>query len=249
MNPTWLYTFGSVLIISLVSLIGVVALSLSTRVLGTLMIYLVSFAAGTLFGSAFIHLLPEAFTNGSDPTLVSLLIIGGLMSFFIVEKFFRWRHCHIPTSEKHLHPIVPMNIVGDGMHNFIDGVLIAVTYTVSIPLGIAATIAVLFHEIPQEIGDFSVLVHGGLTVKKALWLNFLSSLMAVVGAGAALIFGTHMEGIIQWLIPITAGGFIYIAGSDLIPEMHHSTDVRKSFIQMVMMLLGVAALTGLKIWG
>ncbi|MFQ6611796.1 MAG: ZIP family metal transporter [Fidelibacterota bacterium] len=248
MTTPWFYTFGSVVLVSLVSLVGVVALSISGTVLSAMMVYLVSFAAGTLFGSAFIYLLPEAFANDGNTILVSLLIIGGLMSFFIVEKFFRWRHCHIPTSKKHVHPIVPMNIVGDGMHNFIDGVLIAVTYAVSIPLGVATTVAVLFHEIPQEIGDFSVLIHGGLTVKKALWLNFLSSLMAVVGAIAALVFGKNMQDVAQLLIPITAGGFIYIAGSDLIPEMHHATDARKSFVQMIMMLLGVAVLTGLKLW-
>lgn len=245
---TWIYALGSVLVVSLISLLGVFTLSFSTRLLSSLMMYLVSFAAGTLFGGAFIHLLPEAFARATNPTFVSLWTIGGLFMFFIMEKFFRWRHCHIPTSDTHVHPIVPMNVVGDGLHNLIDGIIIGVSYTISIPLGIATTAAVLFHEIPQEIGDFGILIHGGLSVKKALWLNFLSALLAVVGVVVALFFGNKVHGLSDLLIPVTAGGFIYIAGSDLIPEMHNATEARKSFLQLVMMVLGVTVMAALGIW-
>jgi len=244
----WVYTLGSVFLVSLISLLGAITITFSTRLIDSLMDYIVSFATGTLFGGAFIHLLPQAFSDNSESTFVSLWIIGGLLLFFIMEKIFRWRHCHIPTSRSHIHPIVPMNVVGDGMHNLIDGILIGVSYAVSIPLGAATTVAVLFHEVPQEIGDFGILLHGGLSKKKALWLNFLSALMAFVGAVAVLILGKQVDGLSAILIPVTAGGFIYIAGSDLIPEMHTSTDIKKSLLQLTMMVLGIMVMAILAIW-
>ena len=164
--------------VSLVSLVGLVTLSISRKLLDRIMTYLVSFATGSLFGGALIHLLPEAFASASNPLHVSLWTIGGLATFFVMEKFFRWRHCHHPTTNEHVHPIVPMNIFGDAMHNFIDGVLIAISYSASIPLGVATTVAVLFHEIPQEISDYSILINGGLSVKKALMVNLMSASLA-----------------------------------------------------------------------
>lgn len=207
------------------------------------MTYMVSFATGSLFGGALIHLLPEAFETATNPIFVSLWTIGGIATFFVMEKFFRWRHCHYPTTDDHIHPVVPMNIFGDAMHNFIDGVLIAISYSASIPLGIATTVAVLFHEIPQEISDYSILINGGLSVKKALMVNFVSASLAMVGALFALQLGKNITGFTDALVPITAGGFLYIAGSDLIPELHHNTDAKKSLIQLLMLILGVAVMT------
>ena len=210
------YTIISVLIISSISMIGLITLSLSKRILDKLITYLVSFATGTLFGGALIHLLPQAYASNMSSLSVSLWTIAGLSTFFIMEKFFRWRHCHHPTTKEHLHPIVPMNIFGDTIHNFIDGILIAISFTASIPLGIATSVAVLFHEIPQEISDFSILIKGGLSVKKALLVNILGALVSFFGALIALQMGEHINGFTNALIPFTAGGFIYIAGSDLI---------------------------------
>ena len=244
----WIYTLSSVFIVSLISLLGAITITFSTRIIEKSMDYLVSFATGTLFGGAFIHLLPQAFSNVSNSTTASLWIIAGLLLFFIMEKIFRWRHCHIPTSTSHIHPVVPMNVVGDGMHNLIDGLLIGVSFSVSIPLGMATTIAVLFHEVPQEIGDFSILLFGGLSKKKALWLNFLSALMAFVGAIAVLVLGKQINSLSEILIPVTAGGFIYIAGSDLIPEMHSSTNIKKSLLQLTMMVLGIMIMAVLTLW-
>jgi zinc and cadmium transporter len=164
-----------------------------------------------------------------------------------MEKFFRWRHCHHPTTKEHLHPIVPMNIFGDTIHNFIDGILIAISFTASIPLGIATSVAVLFHEIPQEISDFSILIKGGLSVKKALLVNILGALVSFFGALIALQMGEHINGFTNALIPFTAGGFIYIAGSDLIPELHHNTEISKSFIQLIMLIFGVFTMTILEL--
>jgi zinc and cadmium transporter len=244
-GQTWLYALGSVLLVSLVSLTGVATLSLSRNLLNRILLFLVSFAVGSLLGGAFIHLLPEAFASDLNPMIVSGSVLGGIILFFILEKFFRWRHCHHETTADHVHPVVPMNIFGDAMHNFIDGILIGVSYSVSIPLGMATTVAVLLHEIPQEIGDFGILIHGGLTVKKALLFNFTSALTSVIGVILALVLGTSLEGIVLYFLPMTAGGFIYIAGSDLIPELHHNTDVKVSIIQLLALLGGIAIMFGL----
>ena len=246
-SQTWLYALGSVLLVSLVSLAGAATLSLSRSFLKRILLFLVSFAVGSLLGGAFIHLLPEAFASDLNPLVVSGSVLAGIILFFILEKFFRWRHCHQETTADHVHPVVPMNIFGDAMHNFIDGILIGVTYAVSIPLGMATTVAVLLHEIPQEIGDFSILIHGGLTVKKALLFNFASALTAVIGVVLALMLGTSMEGVLLYFLPMTAGGFIYIAGSDLIPELHHNTDVKISIMQLLALLGGIAIMFGLAI--
>jgi zinc and cadmium transporter len=237
------YTILSVLLVSIVSLAGLVTLSMSRKLLDRIMTYLVSFATGSLFGGALIHLLPEAYASASNPLHVSLWTIGGLATFFVMEKFFRWRHCHHPTTDEHVHPVVPMNIFGDGMHNFIDGVLIAISYSASIPLGISTTVAVLFHEIPQEISDYSILINGGLSMKKALLVNLMTASLALVGAMFALQMGKSITGFTDALVPITAGGFLYIAGSDLIPELHHNTDAKKSVIQLLMLIAGVAVMT------
>jgi zinc and cadmium transporter len=246
-SQTWLYALGSVLLVSLVSLAGAATLSLSRSFLKRILLFLVSFAVGSLLGGAFIHLLPEAFASDLNPLVVSGSVLAGIILFFILEKFFRWRHCHQETTADHVHPVVPMNIFGDAMHNFIDGILIGVTYAVSIPLGMATTVAVLLHEIPQEIGDFSILIHGGLTVKKALLFNFASALTSVIGVVLALMLGTSMEGVLLYFLPMTAGGFIYIAGSDLIPELHHNTDVKISILQLLALLGGIAIMFGLAI--
>ena len=247
-SDTWLYALLSVLIVSLISLVGVVTLSFSRKFLNRIILFLVSFAVGSLLGGAFIHLLPEAFASDLNTFAVSGSVLFGIVLFFVLEKFLRWRHCHHETTKDHVHPVVPMNIFGDAMHNFIDGILIGVSYAVSIPMGFATTVAVLLHEIPQEIGDFGILVHGGLTVRKALIFNFASALTSFVGVTLALILGSSMENFALFLLPLTAGGFIYIAGSDLIPELHHDTDLISSIIQLLALLGGIAIMFGLKIW-
>lgn len=238
----WIYSIVSVFLISLVSLIGVLALSLNRDRLAKLTLFLVSFAVGGLFGDAFIHLLPESFQELGTNLSVSLYVISGILIFFVLEKFLRWRHCHIPTSEEHMHPLATINLVGDAVHNLIDGMLVGASYMVSLPIGIATTLAVIMHEIPQEVGDFGVLIHGGLSVKKALALNFLSALTAMLGVILAIVLGSEIEGFSLSLLPITAGGFLYIAGSDLIPELHHEVKVLRSLLQFVMILLGVGVM-------
>ena len=238
----WIYSVVSVFLISLVSLIGVLALSLNRDRLAKLTLFLVSLAVGGLFGDAFIHLLPESFQELGTNLSVSLYVISGILIFFVLEKFLRWRHCHIPTSEEHMHPLATINLVGDAVHNLIDGMLVGASYMVSLPIGIATTLAVIMHEIPQEVGDFGVLIHGGLSVKKALTFNLLSALTAMLGAILAIVMGSEIEGFSLSLLPITAGGFLYIAGSDLIPELHHEVKASKSLLQFIMILLGVGVM-------
>jgi zinc and cadmium transporter len=245
MDQAWLYTIGSVFLVSIIAFVGVFALSLKEETLKRIVLYLVSFAAGALFGGAFIHLLPEAAEEFGFSARISIYLILGIVTFFIVEKFIHWRHCHIPTSKDHPHPFAYMNLIGDGVHNFIDGLIIAGSYLVSIPLGMATTIAVILHEIPQEIGDFSVLVHGGFSRKRALLLNFVTALTAVIGALVALILGGFFDNTASFLLPFAAGGFIYIAGSDLIPELQKECAPKKSAIQLLFFLLGIAVMLGL----
>jgi zinc and cadmium transporter len=245
----WSFTLLSVVFVSLISLVGVFFLSFSLRRLRRILLVLVSFAVGGLFGDAFIHLLPEAFEKISSRLATSLFIIIGLLVFFAVEKFIRWRHCHIPTSEHHPHPVVTMNLIGDGVHNFIDGMVIAASYSVNIGLGFTTTLAVILHEIPQEIGDFGVLVNGGLSPRRALLYNFFSALAALAGAVAALLVGPLIKNFSIFLLPVTAGGFIYIAGSDLIPELQHCEDLKETIIQFLAIVLGIGIMAALLIVG
>ena len=237
----WLWTIGSVIVISLISLVGVITLSLNKTKLRAMLLFMVSFAVGGLFGDAFIHILPESFRTLGANLKTSLYVLAGIFIFFILEKFIRWRHCHIPTSKEHIHPVAILNLVGDGVHNMMDGMIVAASFTVSIPIGIATTLAVILHEIPQEIGDFGILVYSGLPVKKALFLNFMSALTAVVGAIIALILESRIRGFSVYLLPITAGGFLYIGGSDLIPELHKEDHVKisTSIVQLAAIMLGI----------
>jgi zinc and cadmium transporter len=236
----WVLSLISVVIVSLISLVGIVSLLLNDARLAKILLYMVSFSAGSLFGDAFIHLVPEAIEKNEVGTSVSLLIIFGILASFTVERFLQWRHCHIPTSTEHPHSFAYMNLFGDGAHNLIDGLIIGGSYLASIPVGIATTLAVIFHEIPQEIGDFGVLIYGGFTKRRALWLNFLTALTAIAGTLVAIILGSFMEGFIPLLIPFAAGNFIYIAGSDLIPELRKDTpEPKKAAMQMISIVFGV----------
>ena len=236
------YIFGSVILVSLISLIGIFMLSLTENRLRQILLYFVSFSAGALIGDAFIHLIPEAALEGFTLTL-SFSILFGISFSFIVEKLIHWRHCHTPVGEGHLHPFAYMNLFGDFVHNFLDGLIIAASYLASIPVGIATTVAVLFHEIPQEIGDFGVLLHGGFSRTKAICYNFLTALSAVAGAAIALVAASAIQGLEVILLGFAAGGFIYIASSDLIPELHKRNTCdsfsSKAFAQLLFLLLGI----------
>lgn len=243
MLATTLYALGSVVIVSLISLIGAFTLSMNAERLRAGLFVLVALAVGALLGDAFIHLIPEAFETTTDPAMLSLAIIGGILFFFVIEKVLHWHHHQgIELIEPVIHPVGRIVLFSDSVHNFIDGLIVGLAYTVSIEVGIATTIAVILHEIPQEIGDFGVLLHAGYSKAKALWFNFLSALFAVLGATVALVLGDVAESFTLFLLPIAAGGFIYIALSDLIPELHKMKTARHSVIQLAAIIAGVAAM-------
>lgn len=241
MNLQTLYAILSVIIISLISLIGVFTLSIKKEYLNKILILFVSFSVGALLGDSFIHLLPEAYKTLSSLQVAVFLLLGILL-FFILEKYIHWTHCHEQISKNHIHPFAYINFVGDGLHNFIDGMIIASSFLVSIPLGIATSIAVILHEIPQEIGDFGILIYSGIKPKKALFFNFLSGLTSLIGAALVLIIGAANETFSQILVPITAGGFLYLALSDLTPELHKHTEIKNSLLQIVSILLGIGVM-------
>jgi len=207
---------------------------------------MVSFSAGALFGDAFIHLLPEIVKEYGFTITISLSTLSGIVIFFIVEKVIHWKHCHQHHhhhfGRKKIHPFALMNLLGDAIHNFIDGLIIGASYLVSIPAGIATTIAVALHEIPQEIGDFGVLLHGGFSRRKALLFNFFTALTALGGLLVVFMIHTEIKNITLYLIPFAAGGFIYIAGSDLIPEIHKEVKIKTSLLSLAYFILGIAVM-------
>ena len=237
-----IYAFISVLVVSLISLVGIFTISADENRLRNNVFILVSLAVGALLGDAFIHIIPEAFESGADAHAVALYIIIGIIIFLIIEKFLHWHHHGDDKQHNHVHPVGKLIIISDGVHNFIDGLIIVASYAVSPAVGIATTLAVILHEIPQEIGDFGVLIHAGYTKKRALWLNFLSALCAFVGVGVGLLIGNISNALEGVILPIAAGGFIYIALSDLIPELQKTKDAKRSVIQLIAVITGILAM-------
>ncbi len=233
----WLYGIISVFIVSLFSFVGI--LFIFIKKLEKWIVILISLSAGGLIGDAFIHLIPESIESIDNLRIFSILVISGILIFFILEKILCWRHCHIPTSKEHPHPLAFMNLIGDGLHNLIDGLIIGASYNVSVMIGITTTIAVILHEIPQEVGDFGVLLFAGMNRKKTLLFNFLSALTAVLGTIISLIIGPNLKNYSIYLLPITAGGFIYIACSDLIPRLQGWEQIKNTIIQLIFIVSGI----------
>lgn len=235
----WVYSIASIFLVSLISFVGVLTISLRIERIKKILLYLVSFSAGALLGDSFIHLIPEVVEEHGFGLNVSLYILSGIILFFVIEKLIHWRHCHDVDCASHTKPFALMNLIGDAVHNFTDGLIIAASYFISVPLGVATTIAVILHEIPQEIGDFGVLVHGGLSRGRALFYNFITALTAFLGLFVFFLLSSYIEGVSMFLALFAAGGFIYIAGSDLIPELHKENNTKKSFIQFLFFILGI----------
>jgi zinc and cadmium transporter len=239
----------AIFIVSLISLIGVLTIGLKTEKLKKILIYFIAFSAGTLLGDAFLHMLPETVEKYGFQTSTGLAILGGILIGLITEKVIHRNHCHLPITEHHKHPFARMNLIGDMVHNLMDGIIIGIAFTISIEVGIATTIAVILHEIPQEIGDFGVLIHGGFSKKRALLLNFLTALTAFIGLAIAYVLNTYIANISAILTPLAAGLFIYIAGSDLIPEMHKQTKLSQSLWQILFFLCGIGVMVALVVMG
>ena len=235
----WILSMGSASIISLISLIGIFSILIGIKRLDKAIPLLISLGVGALFGDALLHLIPESFENSSSPNLTSLYVLAGIMIFFLLERYLHWHHDHHEISVNPVHPVAYINLVSDGLHNLLDGLVIGASYLVSIPIGVTTSVAVALHEIPQEQGDFGILLHAGFTPRKALLMNFLTAILALLGVVISLSIGPQLEGYETFMLPVTAGGFIYIAGSDLIPELHHEKGVRASLAQFIMILVGI----------
>lgn len=236
------YIIGSTGAIALISLVGIFTLSLSDNLLKKIILFLVALSAGALFGGAIFHLIPEFIFSPvlENPRYGMVLLLLGYVLFFLVEKILHWRHCH-KTGDCDIHTAESfgfMNIIGDSVHNFIDGLVIAAAFSTNFGLGVSTTLAIALHELPQEIGDFGVLIHSGMEKKKALLLNFAAALTVVLGG----IFGYFLSGldteIVVYLLPFAAGGFLYISSSDLIPELRKEEDIKKWTISFVIFILG-----------
>ena len=248
MGPVVL-AFVSVIAVSTVSLAGLLTLSMSEARVRRLATFFISFAVGALLGDTFIHLVPQVFAEarGPDALRSSLLILGGILLFFIVEKLLRHqhgllhRHHHHETVER--PELAGMNVLGDAIHNYIDGLLIGASWLVSPALGITTTVAVLLHEIPQELGDFGILIHSGLTIRQAALVNVASAAVAILGTTTAVIAGAIAhERVTELLVPLTAGGFVYIAAADLIPELQHDRSLRALVTQTALIALGIGVM-------
>jgi len=223
-------------LISTGALIGIFTLAMQEKKLNKILLLLVSLSAGALMGGAFIHLLPEASEKLEGASLYGIVLLSFIV-FFFVEKLLHWRHCH--KGQCNVHSFGYMNLFGDAVHNFIDGLILAATFMTDVRLGVVTALAVALHEIPQEIGDFGVLLYAGFKKQKALVANFLVALTVVIGGIIGYFLSFQIESFVAYLLPFAAGGFIYIAASDLMPEIRKEASLKKSLLSFGVFLIGV----------
>lgn len=237
----YLKIVGATLLVSLISLVGIFFTAKRFN-LQKLTFFFMSLASGTMLGTTFLHLLPESLEYNPEHALT--LACVGVMIFFIFEKLLIWRHCHLhqhhedfakPTAAK-------MILIGDSVHNFIDGLIIASSFMASTEIGLTVTLAILLHEIPQEVGDFGVLLHGGHSVRKALLLHVVSGGFAILGATLGYFFLATIPLLQTLLLPMAAGGFLYIAFAALIPQLHGNLTLRQTVEQILLLCLGILIL-------
>lgn len=231
---------GASLFVSIISFIGGLFLFFRQFAVEKISRHLVSFAAGTMLAVSFLDLLPEALKEGGGELNIFLPAFLGIVIFFFLERFVLWFHHH--DSLHDTQPTAVLVLLGDGIHNFIDGAAIAATFLASLELGIATTLAIIAHEIPQEIADFSVLIHVGMKKTQALFFNFLSALAALLGAVGGFYFLESLENMLPLLLSFTGGMFVYIACADLIPEMHRDFRRQRSWVQTLPFVMGIVIL-------
>lgn len=229
---------------SLVALVGAITLGWSAKTLGRILHVLVGFSAGALLAGAFFHLIAESLEE--MPAMDSFyLVFAGFILFFVLERFLHWHHCHEGKCD--VHSFSYLILFGDALHNFIDGLIIAASFLVDAGIGFVATLAVISHELPQELGNYGVLVYGGFERKKALMYNLFAQMTSIVG-GITGFFFLGTSGIAMWLLPFAAGGFIYIGASDLIPELHKQPSMKKAMGAFVSFLIGIAFMIAIKLF-
>lgn len=240
----------STFLISLIAFLGTLTLFLKEELLDKILLTLVAFSAGALLGGAFFHLLPEAIvevgTEEKSLLILFLYLILGFCVFFVLEQFMKWHHHHAIHPPK-IRSFSYLILISDGIHNFIDGLIIAASFMVAFPVGVVTALAVALHEIPQEIGDYGILVYGGFNKVKALFLNFLSAITVIAGGIAGFFLSGKIGSSVVYLLPFAAGQFIYIAASDLIPEIKNENS-KKSIINFLVFLLGVVSMILVKLF-
>lgn len=241
------YTFFAVALVSLVSFVGLFTLAFREEMLKRMVFVLVGLAIGALFGDALLHLIPEAIKSDTGEVAAGIGIMTGIFFFFVLEKFLFWHHSHGESEESrdtlvlhdhHPQAVGSLILAADFVHNILDGIIVAASFLVSTPVGIATTLAVVLHEIPQEIADFGLLIHAGWSRGRALLWNFFSALSAFLGAGLVFLIGENIEQAVPLAAAFTAGGFIYIAGSDLVPELHKINGLRHTLLQILAVAVG-----------
>lgn len=238
---TLLYIIIATMILSIVSLVGIFFISMREELLKKIIVKLVTFATAVLLGGAIFHLLPEAFKSNIN---ASFWVLAGIIVFFILEKFLFWRHCHEGVCE--IHPVRYLNLIGDGIHNFMDGSVIAAAFVVNFKLGATISIIALAHEIPQEIGDFGILVHGGFTRAKALMYNLICAMTCILGGILTYFFATKVNNITPILIAFAGGNFLYMSLVDLLPEFRKSDTIKEEVVQILIFATGLIFMWALK---
>ena len=241
---TLAWIIGSGLLMSAIALVGSVTLVLKETTLQRLLLPLVAFSAGSLIGGAFFHMIPAGIAKSGSTTTFYVWILAGFSAFFVLEQLLHWHHCH-RASASCKQPLTYLILIGDGLHNLIGGLAIAGTFITDIRLGIMAWLAAAAHEIPQELGDFGVLIHGGWSKPKALAFNVLSALTFL--AGGLLAYLVSFDADISFLIPFAAGNFLYIGASDLVPEVKEHENLRVNLVNFLSFLVGVALMLVIKV--
>jgi len=252
MLTTSIYAIISVIIVSLVSIIAAIPLLLKKKVSDHTLLFLLSVSVGVLLSTVFMHFLPETIEHGYSMKSAYYILFGFLI-MFVLEKFVHWHHskkcANGDCGHGHAYNLAPVNLIGDGVHNFIDGLVIAGAYAVNIGVGIAATISIIFHEIPQGIADFGVLLYSGWSKKKALIFNFLSAATAIIGVVVGIVLMGRMHGFTDFIIPFAAGNFLYIAASNLLPQLHRHCKLKDTFVHIFAILLGIVIIALTIIYG
>jgi zinc and cadmium transporter len=247
-----IYTILSVIVVSLVSIFVALPFLIKKRFSEKFLLFMLSFSVGTLLGAAFLHFLPEIVEEGYTLNS-SIYILAGFFVFFVIERLVHWHHAkknmkkiECSASHSHAYHLAPINLIGDGIHNLLDGVVIAVAYAVSVPLGLVATITIIFHEIPQEMSDFAILLYSGLSKKKAVMFNFFSALTALVGAVVALLLLNTVQQFVPLVMAFALGSFVYIAASSLVPELHKHCEIKQTIMHLFAITFGVVLMIMMK---
>jgi zinc and cadmium transporter len=235
---TFLWILLAGILMSAIALVGSLTLVLSESTLEKILLPLVSFAAGSLVGGALFHMIPASLLNMPVMTTFGWVALG-FLAFFGLEQFLHWHHCHRAFADCR-KPLTYLILIGDGLHNFLGGLSIAGVFLVDVRLGVAAWLAAAAHEVPQELGDFAVLIHGGWEKRTALLFNVLSGLTFLVGGLLAYAASLHFD--VRWLVPLAAGNFLYIGASDLVPEVNKAHNVRTNLLHFVVFATGLGLL-------